>query len=87
MTNYYTIHIQDLPSGTEHYSITSIYESYDDACDALEKEIVKFDPTFVPPSNRKKLHEESDGSPVYHTTKFKIFGIMQRKFVPTSKTA
>jgi hypothetical protein len=81
MTTYYTIHMQDLPSGMENNNFSnSVYESFDDACDALEKEIVNHDIDFVK-LDRTALREMRGGCLVYHTAPFKMFGLMERKFV------
>ena len=80
MATYYTIHMQDLPSGTEHYFSTEVFESFDDACDALDKEIAKHDKNFVKP-DRAKMRELTD-SPVYHRMPLQMFGLMKRTFVP-----
>ncbi len=84
MATYYTIHMQDLPSGTEHYFSTEVFESFDDACDALDKEIAKHDKNFVKP-DRAKMRELTY-SPVYHRMPFKMFGLMERTFVPKKPT-
>ena len=43
-----------------------IYEDFNDACDALEEEVRKFDPHFVP-FDRDALYKMEDKSKVYHT--------------------
>ena len=83
MTTYYTIHMQDLLSGTEHYFSKEVFESFDDACDALDEEIIKHDKNFVRP-DREKMREIC-GSPVYHRMAFQMFGLMERTFVPNKR--
>lgn len=43
-----------------------IYEDFNDACDALEEDVRKFDPHFVP-FDRDALYKMEDKSKVYHT--------------------
>lgn len=81
MTTFYTIHMQDLPSGTEHYFSNFVYESIDDAYDALDIEIQKHDRNFVRPDR-----EKMGGNPVYYRTTFKMFGVVARTFVPKKNT-
>lgn len=84
MATYYSIHMRiDRPNDTsiEEKPFPEIYQDFDDACDALEKEIQKHDKEFVPP-DREQFYELSNKSIVYHKWDKYFFGFLERTVVP-----
>ena len=96
MTTYYSIHISqnesEKPTVEENsfpeiYEDNKIYEDINDACDALDELIRKFDTSFVSPYRNELIDipENLNNVFVYHMIGDTFFEILRRKIVPKKK--
>ena len=80
MKVFYSIHVRidrpnDISIGDK--IIATIFEDFEDACDALEMEIRNYDKDFVPP-DREPFRKLVNKSVVYHKWDKYFFGFLER---------